>query len=98
MNKNAPHHRVPRPVYLGGLALAVAGAVLFSTKAIVAKLLYRYQIDAVTLIAFRMMFSLPVFALVALWQMRSAVPLTGADRWRLLGLGLAGYYLSSFLD
>lgn len=101
MNKNTPgqgHHAIPRSVYLGGLALAVGGAVLFSTKAIVAKLLYRYHIDAVTLIAFRMMFSLPVFALVALWKMRTEAPLAGADRWRLLGLGLVGYYLSSFLD
>jgi drug/metabolite transporter (DMT)-like permease len=87
-----------RAAYLGGLAIAVGGAVLFSTKAVVAKLLYRYQIDAVTLIAFRMLFSLPVFAAVALWQMRHAPPLSTGDRWRLLGLGLIGYYLSSFLD
>jgi drug/metabolite transporter (DMT)-like permease len=84
--------------HLGGLALAIAGAVLFSTKAVVAKLLYRYHIDAVTLIAFRMLFSLPVFAAVALWQMRAGPPLSTADRWRLVGLGLVGYYASSFLD
>lgn len=89
---------LPRSAYLGGLAIAVGGAVLFSTKAVVAKLLYRYHIDAVTLIAFRMLFSLPVFAAVALWQMRTAPPLAPADRWRLVGLGLIGYYLSSFLD
>jgi drug/metabolite transporter (DMT)-like permease len=89
---------LPRPALLAGLALALGGAVLFSTKAIVAKLLYRYQLDAVTVLAFRMLFSLPVFAAIALWKMRSAPPLSGADRWRLLGLGLVGYYLSSFLD
>ncbi len=88
----------PRSALVAGLAIAVAGAVLFSTKAIVAKLLYRYQLDAVTLIAFRMLFSLPVFAGVALWKMRTEAPLSGADRWRLLGLGLVGYYLSSYLD
>ncbi|CDG81640.1 triose-phosphate Transporter family protein [Janthinobacterium agaricidamnosum NBRC 102515 = DSM 9628] len=76
----------------------MGGAVLFSTKAVVAKLLYRYQIDAVTLIAFRMIFSLPVFAAIALWKMRTEAPLAVADRWRLVGLGLVGYYLSSFLD
>ncbi|WP_317205729.1 DMT family transporter [Janthinobacterium sp.] len=89
---------LPRSVYLGGLSLAVGGAVLFSTKAIVAKLLYRYQIDAVTLIAFRMLFSLPLFAVIAVWKMRSEAPLAPADRWRIAGLGLVGYYLSSFLD
>ena len=72
--------------------------MLFSTKAVVAKLLYRYQIDAVTLIAFRMLFSLPVFAVVALWQMRKGPALSASDRWRLVGMGLLGYYLSSFLD
>jgi len=87
-----------RSAYLGGLAIAVGGAVLFSTKAVVAKLLYRYQIDAVTLIAFRMLFSLPVFAVVALWQMRKGPALSASDRWRLVGMGLLGYYLSSFLD
>jgi drug/metabolite transporter (DMT)-like permease len=61
-------------------------------------LLYRYHIDAVTLIAFRMLFSVPVFAAVAIWQMRIGPPLSNSDRWRLIGLGLVGYYLSSFLD
>lgn len=87
-----------RPAALGGLAIAIGGAVLFSTKAIVAKLLYRYHIDAVTLIAFRMLFSLPVFAAVAVWKMRTGPPLAVRDRWRLAGLGLIGYYLSSYLD
>ena len=84
--------------YLGGLAIAIAGAILFSTKAIVAKLIYRYQVDAVTLITFRMAFSLPIFAAIAFWQMRNSPPLSSSDRWRLVGLGLVGYYLSSFLD
>jgi drug/metabolite transporter (DMT)-like permease len=94
----APASATPRSALVAGLSIAVVGAILFSTKAIVAKLLYRYQLDAVTLIAFRMLFSLPVFAAVALWKMRTEAPLSGADRWRLLGLGLVGYYLSSYLD
>jgi drug/metabolite transporter (DMT)-like permease len=87
-----------RAAYLGGLAIAIGGAVLFSTKAVVAKLLYRYHMDAVTLIAFRMLFSLPVFAAIAWWKMRTEPPLSRADAWRLVGMGLVGYYLSSFLD
>lgn len=89
---------MPRPAFIAGLAIAIGGAVLFSTKAVVAKLLYRYHIDAVTLIAFRMLFSLPVFAAVAYWKMRTAAPLTKQDRWRIVVLGLIGYYLSSTLD
>lgn len=89
---------MPRSALIAGLAIAIGGAVLFSTKAVVAKLLYRHHIDAVTLIAFRMLFSLPVFAAVAYWKMRTEAPLSGADRWRIAGLGLVGYYLSSTLD
>jgi drug/metabolite transporter (DMT)-like permease len=93
-----PHQPIARPALVGGLAIAIGGAVLFSTKAVVAKLLYRYHLDAVTVLAFRMLFSLPVFAAVALWKMRTEAPLSVADRWRLVGLGLIGYYISSFLD
>lgn len=81
-----------------GMSLAISGAVLFSAKAIVAKLIYRYQVDAVTLIALRMLFSVPIFAAIAIWQARTNEPLSKNDRWRILMLGLLGYYLSSFLD
>ena len=84
--------------FLAGLTIAIAGAILFSTKAIVAKLIYRHDVDAVTLIAFRMLFALPFFAAVAIWQMKTAIPLSRGERWRVVALGLLGYYLSSFLD
>ncbi|MGZ5818644.1 MAG: DMT family transporter [Burkholderiaceae bacterium] len=87
-----------RQTYLMGLSIAITGAILFSTKAIVAKLIYRYHVDAVTLITFRMLFALPVFAGVAIWKARTEAPLSNTDRWRLVILGLIGYYLSSFLD
>ncbi len=89
---------IPRPALLAGLALAIGGAVLFSAKAIVAKLMYRYNIDAITVIALRMLFSVPVFAAIAVWKMRTQAALSSADRWRMVGIGLLGYYLSSTLD
>jgi drug/metabolite transporter (DMT)-like permease len=91
-------HAANRKTYLIGLTIAITGAILFSTKAIVAKLIYRYHVDAVTLITFRMVFALPVFAGVAIWKARTAAPLSNADHGRLVILGLIGYYLSSFLD
>lgn len=87
-----------RKAFLIGLAIAVAGAILFSTKAIVAKLIYRHHVDAVTLIAFRMLFSLPIFLGVAIWKMRTEAPLSRGERLRIVVLGLLGYYLASFLD
>ena len=87
-----------RRQFLIGLAIAVLGAIGFSAKAIVAKLIYRYHVDAVTLIAFRMLFSLPVFFAIAVWQMKKSPALSWSDRRRIVGLGLVGYYLSSMLD
>ncbi len=85
-----------------GLLLAAIAAVLFSAKAILAKLMYGHGIDAVTLIALRMLFALPVFATVAVletWRARERGDrLTATERWQIVLLGLLGYYLSSFLD
>lgn len=84
---------------LGGLALAAAGSVLFSFKAIIVKLSYRYGVDPVTLIALRMAFALPLFALAAWYAGRNAGARLGArDVLPIAGMGLVGYYLASFLD
>lgn len=87
-----------RKLFLIGLTIAIVGAVLFSAKAIVAKLIYRYQVDAVTLIAFRMMFAFPFFIAIAIWKARTEAPLSGKEKAQIVLLGLLGYYLSSFLD
>jgi len=81
-----------------GLALATAGAIAFSGKAIIVKLAYRYGVDAVTLIMYRMLFALPMFVALAWWAGRGKPPLSARD-WRIAGvLGFFGYYLASFLD
>lgn len=91
----APHRTAP---LWPGLALATAGAVAFSGKAIIVKLAYRYDVDAVTLIMLRMLFALPLFVALAWWAGRGKRRLTGRD-WRAVGaLGFSGYYLASFLD
>jgi drug/metabolite transporter (DMT)-like permease len=81
-----------------GLALAIFGAVAFSGKAIIVKLAYRHGVDAVTLIMYRMLFALPLFAALAWWGSRGRAPLTRGDWLAVLGLGFCGYYLASFLD
>ena len=81
-----------------GLVLALVGAVAFSGKAIIVKLAYRYGVDAVTLIMLRMLFALPIFAAMAWWASRGKAPLTQRDWVGVLGLGVSGYYLASFLD
>jgi drug/metabolite transporter (DMT)-like permease len=83
---------------LPGLGLAMGGAIAFSGKAIIVKLAYRYGVDAVTLIMYRMLFALPIFAAMGWWASRGKPPLTGRDWLGVTGLGVTGYYLSSFLD
>ena len=63
-----------------GLALAAVGAIAFSGKAIIVKLAYRYGVDAVTLIMYRMLFALPMFVLLAWWAGRGKPPLTTRDK------------------
>ena len=87
-----------RQVFLLGLALAIVGAALFSGKAIVVKLAYRYGVDATTLIALRMLFSAPFFAVVYLWTAGKAAPMSRADHLRLIAIGLLGYYAASYLS
>ena len=86
------------PATSTGLALALAGAIAFSGKAIIVKLSYRYGVDAVTLIMYRMLFALPLFAGMAWWAGRGKPPLSRRDWLAVIGLGFSGYYLSSFLD
>ncbi|MDQ2733725.1 MAG: DMT family transporter, partial [Pseudomonadota bacterium] len=81
-----------------GLALAMGGSIAFSGKAIIVKLAYRYGVDAVTLIAYRMLFALPLFAALAWWAGRGNAALTRRDWLVVTGLGFSGYYLASFLD
>jgi drug/metabolite transporter (DMT)-like permease len=81
-----------------GLLLATVGAIAFSGKAIIVKLAYRHGVDAVTLIMLRMLFALPIFALMAWWASRGKPPLNRRDWMGISGLGFTGYYLASFLD
>ena len=83
-----------------GIALALVGVLAFSVRPILIKLAYAYVTDPVTLIALRMVFSLPFFVAMAFWVRRDTArtPLTRSDRWAVLFLGFLGYYLASFLD
>src|SRR3954447_20766985 len=83
-----------------GAAMVCAAAIAFSGKAVIIKLAYRYGVDAVTLLALRMLFSAPLFALLA-WRASSAAgvePMTGPDLRAVAMLGFVGYYLASYFD
>ncbi|MBL7750702.1 MAG: DMT family transporter [Chitinophagaceae bacterium] len=86
---------------LAGLLLTVVGSLFFSTKAVLVKLAFRdTPVDAVSLLAARMFFALPFYLLAAWWSRPKGgiAPLTRNQWIYILGLGLAGYYLSSLFD
>ena len=83
---------------LVALSLAVIGSVLFAAKGILAKLMYREGIDATTLLALRMLLSLPFFAVMAALTWRNQPRLVRSDVWKIAGLGFIGYYVSSYLS
>jgi len=84
-----------------GPACAVLGVLGFSFKAILIKLAYAWHpIDAITLLALRMLFSAPFFVAMAWWAgRRPEAPRIARRDWLLLAwLGFIGYYLASLLD
>ena len=82
-----------------GPACAVVGTLGFSFKAILIKLAYAAApVEAITLLALRMLYSAPFFVAMAWWASRGAGPIGRRDGLAILGLGFIGYYLSSLLD
>jgi drug/metabolite transporter (DMT)-like permease len=89
-----------RTTQLTGALMVAVAAVAFSGKAIIVKLAYRHGVDAVTLLALRMLYAAPLFLVLAWWAARGAgaVRLATHDKWKIAGVGLLGYYLASLFD
>lgn len=90
----------PSTALTGGL-LVLLGAVFYSSKAIIVKLAYHWPVDAISLLALRMLFALPFYLLIAVIRRRPARTGPPPDRWAYLSLiavGLTGYYLASLFD
>lgn len=88
-------------ISLVGFLIAFVGAILFSTKAIIVKKAFAdVQVDALTLLAIRMVFSLPFYLVAAFFitTNKANIKLTGKEWMYIIALGLFGYYLSSLFD
>jgi len=86
---------------IGGVFIGLLGAICFSTKAIVVKLAYlEYPVDAITLLAIRMLFALPFFLVSAMVtsSRKENVKFTKRQWIDIAVLGCFGYYISSLLD
>ncbi len=98
MNNDSPAFN---RAYLIASLLVLIAAVCFSSKAVMVKLAYRYEIDSISLLALRMLFALPFYLFVAYWfnlKMKQSYTLTQKDKWQMIIYGLLGYYLASFCD
>lgn len=83
-----------------GYIITLAGAVFFSTKAIIVKSAFAgTSTTALTLLTLRMIFSLPFYACMAIVAGKKEPQQLSGKQWlRIIVLGLFGYYLSSFFD
>lgn len=63
------------------------------------KLAYRAGADALTVLALRMLLTLPIFVGIGLWSnARAQRPITGKQWAQMAGLGFLGYYVSSLVN
>lgn len=84
-----------------GVLMVILGNVLFSAKAIFAKLIFEYDVDATTLMTLRLAFSFPCFILAAWWALSKRKEPLRLDRqdWQKLSFfAFTGYYAASFLN
>ncbi|QXP71677.1 DMT family transporter [Polaribacter sp. R2A056_3_33] len=83
-----------------GVFLGVLGIVLFSSKAVMVKLAYKYNVDAITMLLLRMLFSFPFYVVIAyLYRNKNKeIKTTKSDYYWVVFFGVVGYYLASYFD
>jgi len=84
-----------------GFLFGIGASALFAVRPIFVKLIYAQEIDPTTLIAFRMLFSLPVYTIMLVLLLRDPKKKSRLNFKVVLTtcvIGLLGYYCASFLD
>jgi drug/metabolite transporter (DMT)-like permease len=85
-----------------GAILIFVGAVCFSAKAVMVKLTYIHEVDAITVLTLRMLFSLPFYIVILFFNRKklqeSQSLLTRKDWVNVVIMGVVGYYLASIFD
>lgn len=83
-----------------GIFLGVLGIVLFSSKAVMVKIAYKYNVDAITMLLLRMLFSFPFYVVIAYLyrNKKQELKITKKDYTWVVVFGLVGYYLASYFD
>jgi drug/metabolite transporter (DMT)-like permease len=97
MNDSKTQHSLS----VAGFLITLTGAILFSTKAILVKLSFKdTRVDALTLLALRMIFSMPFYIVAAAISSKKkySTRMTKRQWLYVILLGTFGYYLSSYFD
>lgn len=83
-----------------GIGIGVLGIIMFSSKAVMVKLAYNYEVDAISILLLRMLFSFPFYIVIAFIYRNkntSDNPNSKDYLW-LVFFGFVGYYLASYFD
>jgi drug/metabolite transporter (DMT)-like permease len=86
--------------FVYGILIGIFGIVLFSSKAIMVKLAYQYEVDALSILLLRMVFSFPFYVVVAFIfrKKENLSKTTTKDFTWVVFFGVVGYYLASYFD
>lgn len=90
-----------QPLSVAGFIITFTSAIMFSTKAIIVKMAFAAtRTDAVTLLALRMIFSLPFFLAAAYFISNKTgnIKMSQLQWISVIAVGLLGYYVSSLCD
>ena len=88
-----------RQTFIYGIVLGIIGIVLFSSKAVMVKLAYQYNIDALSMLLLRMLFAFPFYlAITYFYRNEEKEETQRRDYLWLFFFGFIGYYLASYFD
>lgn len=86
--------------FIWGVVIGILGIVLFSSKAVMVKLLYRHDVPMITALFLRMLFSFPFYVFTLLYSSKKNKdqPISIKTFLWMLFFGFVGYYLASLFD
>lgn len=89
-----------RTRFFWGIFILAIANIGFSSKAVIIKMMYLHQVDTMSVIALRMLFSLPFYIIIAIYLVKreNNVKLTRREWLMVSSLGILSYYISSMLD